>query len=410
MKHPIQLVLGILFVAVMAANLLWAVRSLHHEEAKPEEKREGAKRLSRDEEGNSVLTLDAAAQQRASLQIEELKEATLPAEQAAYGRFVEDPARSFTLRAPVAGILRKDAAGEWPRLGAVLADGSPVGVLQPRFSPLERVDLQSRLTTSQAEKASATAALDAAKASVERLKALNAENKTASDRSLQEAEARMKAEAARLNAAVETGAAIEASLGARSGATGPIALVCERGGEVVELFAQPGETIESGQAILRVARFDRLLARVALPAGAAVQAPTARILPLGREPLVLHGERAGAAPTDPQLPGDAAYFAVDAGDARLRPGLPLTAFLEVPGEPAKGVLLPRAAVLRLEGERWVWVQTAADKFTRRELEHARPAAAGWFTAEGFKPGDKIVAGGAQLLLSEELKSKIQGED
>jgi hypothetical protein len=86
------------------------------------------------------------------------------------------------------------------------------------------------------------------------------------------------------------------------------------------------------------------------------------------------------------------------------------AWLRRSADPVAGVVVPRAAVLRVEGERWVWIKTAADRFTRRELEHARPVEGGWFVAEGFKAGDSVVVGGAQLLLSEELKSKIQGED
>lgn len=409
MSKGIQTALGILFAAAMAANVVWAVRSMHKAEEKPEEKHEEPKRLSHDEAGNAVLKLDKETQERGALQVEELKEATLPAELVAYGRFVEDPSSSFTLRAPVAGILRKAAERAWPVLGEMIGDGIAVGILQPRFSPLERVDLQGRLTTAQAEIAAATASVEAAKASVERLKLLNADNKTASDRQLQEAYAKATAESARLKAATETVAAIEASLGARAGATGPMALTVDRRGEVVELLARPGEAVESGQPLLRVALYDRLLARASLPAGglapAAAQAATARILPLGREPLVLKGERAGTA--EPQLLGDAVHYAVDAAEARLRPGMAFTAYLPLPGESAKGVVLPRGAILRLEGERWVWIQTADNQFTRREVEHARPVDAGWFVSEGFKPGEKIVVAGAALLLSEELKSKFQ---
>ena len=412
MSKGIQAGLGILFAAAMAANVVWAVRGIHKADEKAEEKHEEPKRLSHDEAGNAVLKLDKEAQERAALKVEDLAEASLPAELVAYGRFIEDPSSGFTLRAPVAGILKKAADREWPVLGEKIGDGVAVGVLQPRFSPLERVDLQGRLTAAQAEIAAATASLEAAKASVERLKVLNADNKTASDRQLQEADAKSKAEAARLKAATETVAAIEASLGARAGATGPMTLTVERRGEVVELLARPGEAVESGQPLLRVALYDRLLARASLPAGglapAAAQAATARILPLGREPLVLKGERAG--PAEPQLLGDAVHYAVDAAEARLRPGMAFTAYLPLPGERAKGVVLPRGAILRLEGERWVWIQTADDRFTRREVEHARPVDAGWFVAEGFKPGEKIVVAGAALLLSEELKSKIQGED
>lgn len=410
MNKPLQLVLGSLFAAAMVANVVWAVRGIRKADEPHEEKHEAAKRLSQDEAGNSVLKLDKETQERVALKVEELHETSLAAEQIAYGRFAEDPSRSFTLRSPIAGTVRKGATREWPRLGETLADAALVGLLQPRFTPLERVDLQARLTAAQAETAGATAALEAAKASYERLKSLNADNKTASDRSLQEADAKMKAEAARLKASLETSAAVEASLGARAGVTGPIPLLVERGGEVVEILAQPGEAVESGQPILRVARFDRLLARAALPAGEASRATSARIVPLGREPQVLKGERLAQAPTDPQLPGDAAYFGVEAAEARLRPGMAFTAWLQLPGEAAKGVVLPRAAVLRLEGERWVWIQTADDKFTRREVEHARPVDAGWFVADGFKAGEKIVVAGGQLLLSEELKSKIMGEE
>lgn len=412
MNKGIQTALGLLFAAAMAANVVWAVRGIHKADEKPEEKHEEAKRLSHDEEGHAVLTLEKEAQEHAALKVEDLVATTLPAEIVAYGRFVEDPSSSFTLRAPVAGILRKGADREWPVLGEKIGEGIAVGVLQPRFSPLERVDLQGRLTAAQAESAAAAAALEAAKASLERLKVLNAENKTASDRQLQEAEAKAKAEAARLKAATETVAAVEASLGARAGATGPITLTVDRRGEVVELLARPGEAVESGQPLLRVALYDRLLARASLPAGglspAAAQAATARILPLGREPLVLKGER--AAPAEPQLLGDAVYYAVAAAEARLRPGMAFTAYLPLPGERARGVVLPRAAILRLEGERWVWIQTADARFTRREVEHARPVEAGWFVSEGFTPGEKVVTAGAALLLSEELKSKIQGED
>ena len=52
----------------------------------------------------------------------------------------------------------------------------------------------------------------------------------------------------------------------------------------------------------------------------------------------------------------------------------------------------------------------AQWFARREVVQARPVDAGWFVSEGFKPGEKIVVAGAQLLLSEELKSKFQTEE
>ncbi len=412
MKKPIQWILGVGFAVTLAANLLWAVYSIHKAGEKPEEKHEGPKRLSRDESGNVVLRIDKETQERTALKGEEIREAVLPNEVMAYGRFQEDPARTFTLRSPIAGIVRKPAEREWPKLGEALPDGSAVATLLPRFTPLERVDLQSRLTSAQAEVTATTASLEATKASFERTKSLNAEDKTASDRALQEAGARLKSESARLKAAVETAAAIETSLGARTGTTGPVSLSVDRGGEVVDLPVQPGETIESGQPVLRVAKFDRLLAKVSVPSGERVpgNVASARILALGREGSVLRGQRISLAASDPQFLGDTFLFSVDAGDLQLRPGMALTAYLALPGEPKKGVLVPRSAVVRLEGELWVYVRTADDKFTRREVEHATPVDNGWFVPSGFKGGEVVVVEGAQMLLSEELKAKIQGED
>ena len=88
----------------------------------------------------------------------------------------------------------------------------------------------------------------------------------------------------------------------------------------------------------------------------------------------------------------------------------LTAYLQLPGEPTKGVL-PAALGHRPPGRRVrAYVRTADDKVTRRPVEQATPTEAGWFVPAGFKAGEAIVVAGAQMLLSEELKAKIQGED
>ena len=359
-----------------------------------------------------MLTISREMQDRSALKVDVIQDASLPNEVVAYGRFQEDPSRSFTLRSPAAGIARAAAGREWPRLGEALAAGAPVATLQPRFTPLERVDLQARLTSAQAEMAATAASLEATKAAYERTKVLNAEGKTASDRALQEADARVKAETARLKAAGETASAIDASIAARAGATGPIPLSLERGGDVVDLAVQPGETVESGQMLLKVAGFDRLLAKVALSSGVRLPGDVrvARIVPLGRDDRVLEGRRVALASSDPQLLGETFLFSVEPGDLPLRPGMALTAYLQLPGEPAKGVLLPRSAIVRQEGALWAYVRTADDKVTRRPVEQATPMDAGWFVPAGFKAGEAIVVAGAQMLLSEELKAKIQGED
>jgi hypothetical protein len=66
-----------------------------------------------------------------------------------------------------------------------------------------------------------------------------------------------------------------------------------------------------------------------------------------------------------------------------------------------GVVLPRAALLRHDSRVWVYVQTGADTFVRKEVREYRPVPNGWFVAKGFAPGDHIVAAGNTALLDAE---------
>jgi hypothetical protein len=56
------------------------------------------------------------------------------------------------------------------------------------------------------------------------------------------------------------------------------------------------------------------------------------------------------------------------------------------------------------------VQIAPTQFERRQLDVTSPVARGWFVPSGFVTGEHVVVTGAQVLLSEELKSQIQVKD
>jgi multidrug efflux pump subunit AcrA (membrane-fusion protein) len=185
------------------------------------------------------------------------------------------------------------------------------------------------------------------------------------------------------------------------------------GGKVVELPVRPGESVESGQPLLREARFDRLLVRIALPAGAEIDesVSTARIAVSGHEDRWLPAERVSLAATaDGHTGGPTYLFAIKADGLSLQPGLPVTAYLVMPGEPVSGVALPRSAVIRYMGQTWVYVQTDAEQFTRREVVAGVPRQNDWFVAAGLKSGERVVTVGAQSLLSEELRSQTTGTE
>jgi hypothetical protein len=93
----------------------------------------------------------------------------------------------------------------------------------------------------------------------------------------------------------------------------------------------------------------------------------------------------------------------------LATGLNLTALLPQ-GPPARGVLVPQAAIVWWQGAPWAFERTSATTFVREPVpsDHAVPG--GLFAASGFKRGDQVVVAGAAALLSEELRAQIQTED
>jgi len=412
MSRPLKWALVLVGGAVLAGLLVFGYLQGRVEIAQERARERPIKtpaRTARDANGNVIVTLNRETQTQIGLKTEAAAAETVYPEIAAYGRLQEDPGASFVVRAPVAGVLRRADSREWPALGEVMTDGARLGTVEPRLAPFERVDLATRTTNATADVEASQAALNAARSAHERARKLNADNKNVSDRVVEEAEAVFKADEAKLAAARKNVTQLEAAAQAQSGGAGPIDLVT-RVGEVVEILARPGESVESGQVVLRLARFDSMLARVDVPAGETVdrRISAARIVPVGHEDQQVRGERVGLASTvDPRTLGEGFVFRVAGLGTILRPGAAVTAYLQVPGNAAKGVLIPYSAVVRFGGKAWVYRQLADDKFTRREIAPDRTGSRGWLVTQGISAGDRIVTVGPQILLSEEQKSQIQ---
>lgn len=362
--------------------------------------------------GDPVLHIDAATQTRMGLRTQALLPQRWKPELTAYGRLEEDPSRSFTLRAPISGILHNAAGRDWPEVGEHLADGAVIGTIEPRFTPAERIGLGSQLATARSEQEASKASVQAAQAAYQRARTLNADNKNVSDQALQDALAHLQGEQARLQAATRTVQQIEDALKSADQAGGR-QLRVERGGDVVELVAQPGESIEPGSPILRVAKLDDLLARIDIPVGRHVppSVSQARIVPAGFEDQSIVAKRIGvASAVDPRVQGEAFLFRLNNSRFGLRPGVAVTAYLAMPGPSEAGVMIPQSAVVRLQGLGFAYVRTGNTEFTRRQVTLDRFTSAGYFTTEHFRPGDRVVIAGAQSLLSEEFKLQIGDTD
>ncbi|MSQ58699.1 MAG: hypothetical protein EXR36_03395 [Betaproteobacteria bacterium] len=94
----------------------------------------------------------------------------------------------------------------------------------------------------------------------------------------------------------------------------------------------------------------------------------------------------------------------------LRVGMRVAGRLETGGGERSGVLVLQAAVVWHGGKAWCYVQEESDKFVRKEVNTTEELGGGWFNAEGFEAGEKVVVRGAQLLLSEEQKFQIREEN
>jgi len=111
----------------------------------------------------------------------------------------------------------------------------------------------------------------------------------------------------------------------------------------------------------------------------------------------------GAAPVaDPQTQGQGFLFLLETNP--LPPGTALIGWLQVSGEAQNGVIVPRAALVRHEGQTYVYIQSGDETFEHREIELARATEKGWFVHSGLAPNDKVVIAGAQQLLAEEFKA------
>jgi hypothetical protein len=109
-----------------------------------------------------------------------------------------------------------------------------------------------------------------------------------------------------------------------------------------------------------------------------------------------------------QIQGETYFFRITTG--KLRTGMRLDAWIPQNGEPLQGVHIPEQAVVWYAGQPWVYVELEKGSYKRRPLTGGQSVAGGLFVQSGFKPGEKLVIAGSQMLLSEEFRWQIHDED
>jgi len=277
------------------------------------------------------------------------------------------------------------SAAEQARLGvltqALAAAPAPAGlvttarVLDP--GPLIQLD---------ADLAAASASLAASRAEASRTRKLYAQDRTASARALEMAEAQAQADLQRVNGAQRR-------------------RLLEWGEGVAGLPARRRAALLNDLAHVRSE-----LVRVELPPEAPVP-PAGAIIRLrsSAAATVMQAEVLGMLPVaDPRLQTRGVLAELSGAQATLAVGQMLSAQLPAPGA-APGVVLPRGALLRKDSKVWVYVQTAPTTFVRREVRGFQPLADGWFVSGVFAPGERVVTAGAAALLGVEAPAAGSGD-
>jgi hypothetical protein len=223
----------------------------------------------------------------------------------------------------------------------------------------------------------ADAAAQASQAEFERSQALNRDGQAVAAKQVEAARAQARADATKL-----------ALLRRRVGLEWGDGVARLSGRQRAQLLADIG----AGRAAL---------VRIDTPSGEGLAGLKAVELDLGSLGKVRATVLGTARTGDPHLlsPGLIAT-ARGAGVRSLSIGLSLPVTLTA-SAPVKGVVAPRAALLRSAGKTWVYVRTGPDTFLRKEVEEARSDPAGLFTRAGLKAGEQVVTQGAAALFAAE---------
>jgi hypothetical protein len=190
-----------------------------------------------------------------------------------------------------------------------------------------------------------------------------------------------------------------------------------------------GQSLVDGTALAtNLVQHKKVLVQLTLPLGVALaQAPEKASIETTTGQRVSIEFVSPATRTDPKIQGVSFFYTADAASGAL-PGMNVIAFLAV-AQPTPGIVIPASAVLWLQGRAWVYLQSAEDAFTRREIPTSEPQQGGGYVvpvhasaprpepdvptsgedgeSHGFPKDEPVVVKGAQMLLSQEFSAQIQ---
>ncbi len=254
--------------------------------------------------------------------------------------------------------------------------------------PLQSLaDLRNRYIQAKAQLENALTMAEVSKREYERLKVLNEDNKNVSDKALQAAEAAWRSDEVNLRASREALPALEGT-------------VHQQWGDVIARWV-----FEGSPAFYKLIQQQEVLVQMTLSPGVHLSPPPETVQVQAPEGTLMSAHFVSLSPrTEPRLQGMSFFYLAPGHPVRLLPGMNVVAFMPS-GPEVKGFFIPGSSVVWWQGKAWVYLQTNSDRFVRRDVPTDNPVKEGYFVTKGFRPGERIVITGAQLLLSEQFLSK-----
>jgi hypothetical protein len=259
------------------------------------------------------------------------------------------------------------------------------------LTPTELAILRNNYVAARAKVEQGGAEAAVSKSSYERIKSLFEQNQNMSLKATQDAEVTYRNSQAQLQAAEQ-----DAKL--------QLNTVRQHWGTVIADWVAGSTPVL--EPILEQREF---LAQVTFPPGEIAKPPVGISLATPGKQLVQARLVSAYPQVSPQIQGVSFLYLVPY-KSELAVGMNLIALVPI-GEPLSGVVVPQGSVVWWQGKAWVYEQTAANVFTRREVLTDNPVGDGYFVPGAvFAPESKIVTVGAQALLSEEFRSEIKQQD
>ncbi len=355
----------------------------------------------------SVVRVTAAQERSLDIHTAKIKAVSIRPVMTLYGELQRNPDAVWTLSSQLAGVVKSMPGKKWPQIGAKVIRGTSLAGIKPVVSTTLQITLGLELTKVKADLAAAKVAELTSTAAYAREKTLYAHNKAVSLQRVQAAQAAFAGARARVRADAQSIAAIVKQLKNKAGGFLPLPIF--QSGVITDISAHPGEAVAADQPLLKIEDFHTLVAAVALPAsdtGRIAMGAAVRVRVLGHKrwlrarPLTL-GPKA-----DPQTRGLSMLYLIHHAGT-LRPGMAITALAPKAGKNIGLTFIPRTAVVWWRGERWIYLQRARGVFVLHRLVHPITTPGGFGVKEGTVPPERVVTGGAQFLMSIQLRATLK---